>query len=261
MEEKLYFNNNAGLRLCGILSKPDVPTPRCVVMAHGLTGAGKEGEIFGETARELVGQGLASFRFDFRGHGESEGRPDDITLTGEKKDFESVFEFLKSGDFHDFAIVAASFAAGPALSFLRENPGAAKVAVLLNPVLEYNWLFTSNALWPKANFGHEAMMKLQKQGWAEIGKFKLKIGRQFVDEMRWMQPLQAAANISLPLLFLHGDRDSTVPFEYSVRYSKLFQGSRFKIIAGADHGFHDNQQAAEEVCHTAIEFITANFSA
>ncbi len=97
-ESKLYFKNQDGIMLCGILAKTPAPITKCVFLCHGLTGTGKAGEIFEELASKLADAGLASFRFDFRGHGESEGNCNDITLTGEKRDIEAAFSFAKKRD-------------------------------------------------------------------------------------------------------------------------------------------------------------------
>ena len=73
MEEKIYFTNTDGLRLCGILTKPNKETQKCIVLCHGITYTKEEGGIFTELAKRLADNGFAVFRFDFRGHGESEG--------------------------------------------------------------------------------------------------------------------------------------------------------------------------------------------
>lgn len=246
------------MTLCGVLAKPDAVTDKCVVLCHGLTGTGKNGEIFDDLAPMLSRAGLASFRFDFRGHGESGGGYNDITLSGEKRDLEGAVAFLKTLGFLNFGIMAASFGAGPACSYLREAPKAAKAVVFWNPVLEYKWLFESGAPWPKANFGTDAMAKIQRNGFMEIGKFKLKIGVGFINEMKWLKPLEYAQSLALPFLFVHGDSDAIVPVEYSDKYAKSFKNGRLETIPGGDHGFHENRRAAEAAIEATQKFFTDN---
>ena len=257
-ESKLYFKNQDGMMLCGILSKAEVPTTKCVFLCHGLTGTGKAGEIFEELAPQLAQAGIASFRFDFRGHGESEGSYNDLTLGGEKRDIEAAFSFIKPMGYRNFGILAASFAAGPACLYLRENPGSAKALVFWNPILEYRWLFDSGQPWPRTNFGAEAMSKLRRLGYLEIGKYKLKIGQGFINDMNWLRPLEYSQNFSLPTLFVHADKDQTVPYEHSVRYAKVFRLAKLETVAGGDHGFHDSLASAEKAIEITKKFFSEN---
>lgn len=241
--------------LCGILSKPEAPTTKCALLCHGLTGIGKAGEVFEELAPQLAAAGIASFRFDFRAHGESEGTYNDITLSGEKRDIEAAAEFMRSMNYRTFGIVAASFAAGPVCLFMRENPGVAKAVVFWNPVLEYRWVFESTLVWPRTNFGSEAMGRLRRQGYTEVGKYKLKIGQGFVNEMNWIRPLEFSQNFPSAALFVHGDKDATVPHDHSQRYIKFFKDSRLETVAGADHGFHDSLASSERAIAITKTFL------
>ena len=75
MEEKHYFKSG-DLILCGILTRPTKNTDKCIVLCHGITVDKDEGGIFTELARKLAEAGFTVFRFDFRGHEESEGTRD-----------------------------------------------------------------------------------------------------------------------------------------------------------------------------------------
>jgi predicted alpha/beta-fold hydrolase len=110
MEEKFYFKNKDGLKLCGILTKPTKETKSCVVLCHGITVDKEEGGIFTKLAKKLANVGFAVFRFDFRGHGESERRSVDMTITGEERDLEN------------FGILGASFAGEGSLSIYSKAP-------------------------------------------------------------------------------------------------------------------------------------------
>lgn len=254
-ESKLYFRNQDGMMLCGVIAKAALPTTKCVLLCHGLTGTGKAGEVFDELARQLAEAGIASFRFDFRGHGESEGNYNDITLTGEKRDIEAAFSFVKPMGYRNLGILGASFAAGPVCFYLRENPGIAKALAFWNPILEYSWLFDSGSPWPRTNFGPDAMSKLRRQGYIDIGKYQLKIGQSFINEMNWLRPLDCARNIAAPTLFVHGDKDNTVPYDYSARYARLFKDTQIATVAGGDHGFHDSLLSTEGAVEATKKFF------
>ncbi len=64
---------------------PQKKTRNCIILCHGITVNKEEGGIFTNLAKKLAKVGFAVFRFDFRGHGESEGDSINLTVTGEKK--------------------------------------------------------------------------------------------------------------------------------------------------------------------------------
>ena len=67
-------------KLAAILQVPENKTAYpMVILMHGFT-SNKEYELFSKTADRLEENGIASIRFDFNGHGESEGRFEDMTV-------------------------------------------------------------------------------------------------------------------------------------------------------------------------------------
>lgn len=44
-----------------------------------------------------------------------------------------------------------------------------------------------------------------------------------------------AAQLRVPTLILHGDRDQTIPLPYGVRLAALIPGARLEILKGAGH--------------------------
>lgn len=91
-----------GQKVIGTLNLPDgVSKPPVVLLLHGFTGsrdelvipAAKEG-IFQRAARMWADKGIASLRIDFRGSGQSDGKFEDTTLTGQVKDALAALDFL-----------------------------------------------------------------------------------------------------------------------------------------------------------------------
>ena len=78
MEEKVFFENSKGDKLCGILSDPG--SKIIVVMCHGFA-SGKDSNTNKRLQKELNDKGIATFRFDFYGHEESEGDFENITIS------------------------------------------------------------------------------------------------------------------------------------------------------------------------------------
>ena len=261
MEEKLYFKNEDGLKLCGVLTKLSKDTRKCIILCHGVTVTKDEGGLFTELAEKLSEEGYAVFRFDFRGHGESEGDSVNLTVTGEKRDLESAVKFLKDLRYEDFGAVVASFGGGAISLFVAENPDTIKALILWNSIIDYHSLLTPELPWPKKYFGEKAMKELEEQGFIKIGSNQFKIGKPLIDELKNLHPWKELQKVSIPILFIHGDKDTYVPYGDSVKYSNLFENASLVTIKGAEHGIDDNEEVKKKAFEAAIRFFLNNFKA
>ncbi len=259
MEEKVYFWTSDNLKLCGILTSPIIPVKKCVVLCHGITVNKEEDGIFTELARKLSDAGFAVFRFDFRGHGESGGKSTDMTIIGETKDIEAAFEFLKNKGFDRFAIVAVSFAGGAVPFFIGKRISAAKALVLWNALIDYASHIHPITDWGISNWGKPAFDRAKKFGFTEIGRRKFKVGLKLMEEVYTLKPWKKLLNISMPILFIHGGKDTFVPYQDSVKYSKMVKNGSLVIIKGAEHGFHGKKEDAEAADKATINFLLETF--
>ena len=66
-----------------------------VILMHGFTGH-KYDPLISLIADTLLKNGIASVRFDFNGHGESEGAFHDMTLGNEIEDAKKVYEYVRA---------------------------------------------------------------------------------------------------------------------------------------------------------------------
>jgi len=81
-ERSVSIRTRDGLHLVGTLVVPGELPRRAVVLVHGGGVTREEGGFFTRVAAGLAEAGAASLRFDLRGHGESEGRQEALTLAG-----------------------------------------------------------------------------------------------------------------------------------------------------------------------------------
>ena len=99
----------------------DTATGRCpmVILMHGIFSS-KDFIPMPQLARGLAKAGIASIRFDFDGHGKSDGRKQDMTIEKEIADARAVWEYANSLPYvsavgllgHSQGGVIASMAAG-----------------------------------------------------------------------------------------------------------------------------------------------------
>ena len=75
-----------GLTLRGELLKPDVEKCPILIIFHGfMANIGKDDKsMFYQIAHECLNNGIATIRFDFDGHGDSDGEFCDMNVLSEK---------------------------------------------------------------------------------------------------------------------------------------------------------------------------------
>lgn len=102
--ERAVRIENGGRGLVAVLSTPDtLKNPPAVVMLHGFTGqkdefaiAGRGVGLFAYAAAELAANGIATLRIDFNGSGQSDGKWEDTTFSGQIKDAVLAFDYLQA---------------------------------------------------------------------------------------------------------------------------------------------------------------------
>ncbi len=237
--KKISYKSTDGTRLVGILSLP--PQPRgFALMMHGITVDKDEWQgFYSDMARELARQGIGSLRFDFRGHGESGGSSLDVSIIGEILDVEASVRKLRKYWKRKIAFIATSLGAGPALLTASEIKSEVSHVVLVAPVLDYALTFLRpRTEWARASFHPEAFRSMKKKGYLLLdGEFKL--SPRLIEEFRWIRPYEVLRSLEVPVLLIHGDKDSMVPFSVSKKYFDTSRGSRFVVLRNADHGFPD----------------------
>lgn len=127
-----------GLRLSGTLVTPEAAFRRAVVLIHGGGVTREEGGFFTQLATGLAGAGVASLRFDLRGHGESDGRQQEMTLSAHLNDIRVALAHVREATrASHLSLVGASFGGGLCVYYAAKRPDELTRLVLLNPQLNY----------------------------------------------------------------------------------------------------------------------------
>jgi len=93
IEEDVIFKTSRGLKLSGAILATDSGLQDVVVFAHGTTSSKASPRNRG-IAERLLRSGIASFLFDFTGHGESDGIFEQSTQDQQLYDLISALDFL-----------------------------------------------------------------------------------------------------------------------------------------------------------------------
>jgi alpha-beta hydrolase superfamily lysophospholipase len=246
-ESLVPFRTLDGLHLAGTFVESDAhEQAEVVVLVHGGGVTREEGGFFARLATGLAEAGIASLRFDLRGHGESEGRQEELTLTTILNDIRVALAKVRdlSGATR-LSLLGASFAGGVCAYYAAKRKSEIGRLVLLNPQLDYKKrTIGSRDYWHDDYLDDEQAQRLSELGYIQFTP-SLRHGRPILNEVFWFEPLAVLGEITAPTLLVHGTKDTLVPVETSRDALPLLRVEhRLVEIEGSQHGFavHDDPQ-------------------
>ncbi|MCX6818992.1 MAG: alpha/beta fold hydrolase [Candidatus Aenigmarchaeota archaeon] len=243
MQEKLFFRDSRGNRVCGIISATD-KNRHVIILCHGFA-SGKHSKTHTTLEKMLNEKGISTLRFDFFGHGESEGRLEDLTISRAVDDIMSAIALLKKRGYSKFGLVGSSF--GGAASILAASKAKLFVLALKAPVSDFEDLAVGR-------FDEELLKEWKRKGiitYKQPGGLDVTLRYGFFDDMKKNNGYEAAKRIKAPTIIVHGDKDDVVSIEQSRKTAKLIKNCRLEIIKGAGHDF-----AKPEQFEKMVELIT-----
>ena len=249
--EKIYYESSNN-KLCGILTKCD-KTDNIVIMCHGIRGNKDECGAFIKLSEDLLKIGYSSFRFDFNGHGESDGLDKDMTITKGIRDLETTVDMLQEKGYSKFILLGGSFGAGIVSLFPFEKYNNVKAIVLWYGCLDYDYARYGN-LFTETNKKEAELNGYYISRSMNTGE-EFKFGLELFNETYKYKPYGSLKECNLPKLFVHGDKDSALPYELSERVSNNCTNSSFKLIKGGEHTFMNSDESINEAIDVTIEFI------
>jgi uncharacterized protein len=251
---KLYFKNSKGDKLCGILSNPtnDISLP-IVILCHGFTTS-KDNFTNKSLETILNKKNIATFRFDFFGHGESEGNFPQITVSEGVDDILKAIEFIKSLGYLKISLAGSSF--GGITSIMAASKSSdLSVLALKSPGTNYKGMYLLSGK-------KEELARWKEKGWKDyISKssgFKNTLNYTFYEDAIKNDGYEAGKKIKIPTIIIHGDRDETVPVEQSIKLNKILSDSQLEIIKGADHRY-SNPEDFKKMLDLISNFIFEKF--
>lgn len=245
MPEADYFDTPQGRRLAYHATDGAGPT---VVFLGGL-----KSDMEGSKALHLEAwarrSGRAFLRFDYSGHGQSSGVFEEGCIGDWAEDAAAMLEARTTGP---VVLVGSSMGGWIALLTARTMPDrlAGMVTIAAAPD------FTEDAWWME-------MSETEKAQMARVGRIERPseyedspyiITRRFIEDGRKQLVLRAPLPLPMPVRFLHGTGDATVPTALALRLLDHAEGPdmRLTLVDGADHRFSD------ETCLALIETTVAD---
>ena len=240
-------------KLAAYLVKPEglkegEKAPLAILM-HGFSG-NKEGQLEKLIADSLQKYGVGSIRFDFNGHGKSEGKFSEMTVPNEIEDAKKVYEYACSLPWVDNTkiAIAGHSQGGVVTSMLAGELGASKIkaAVLLAPAA----VLRDDAIRGATMGAQYDPLDPPAEGVKLYGN--LVLGADYIRTAFSLPIYETAAKYTGSACIIHGTGDKVVPYTYGERYHGIWPNSELHILDFYDHGFSQNVYHAAEI---ASDFI------
>jgi putative redox protein len=226
--KKITFKNTFGQDLSARLDLPlDGRPVAYAIFAHCFT-CSKNIKAIANISRALAREGIAVFRFDFTGLGESEGDFADTNFSSNVDDLVAAAEFLKSEYDAPRILIGHSLGGAAILQAASRIPSSVAVATIGAPSDPRHVIRAMGAF----------KEKIETEGEAEVllaGR-PFKIKKQFLDDLELTRMQQSIQHLKKSLLIFHSPLDETVGIENAAQIFKAARHPKsFISLDRADH--------------------------
>ena len=201
MQEAVSIVHNQQV-MRGMAHLPGTEKIPAVIMLHGFTGSKLEPHrFFLKISRELEALGVASFRFDFLGSGESDGHFEEMTVLKELAQANTILDYVKSHPAIDEnRITVLGFSMGGLVASLLAGDRAEEIEKLI-------LLAPAGNMAEKAEVMERNALYIESKNLFDIGGNL--ISSDFIKELRTIEVWKRAAEFANPVLLIQ-DRKSVV---------------------------------------------------
>ena len=245
-------------KLSAVIQKPQTAQGQqipMVILMHGF-GGNKDGvyemsPILKTMADKLEAQGIATIRFDFNGHGESEGEFWQMTVPNLIEDAMKVYEYVRDLRYVSTVSVLGHSQGGVVASMVAGKLGAEiKSAVLMAPAA----VLRDDII--RGNFMGATFDPLNLQGdYIEIYGGAMKLGTEYIRQALELPIYETAALYKGPLCVMHGKKDEMVPYTYGIRFAQQSDNAELYLLPEENHTFTQDMQRDTDIL---VDFFVRN---
>ena len=252
--KKLEFTNDAGQRLAARIDLPKNPQPVAYALfAHCFT-CSKNIKAAAHISRALTDEGLAVFRFDFTGLGESEGDFGDTNFSSNVEDLVTAAQFMADTYEGPKILIGHSLGGAAVLQAAARVPSSLAVITIAAPADPNH---VSLALGDS-----KEIIERQGEAKVDLAGRTFKIKKQFLDDLESVNMQQTIQNLDRALLIFHAPTDGVVGIDHAAR---IFQAARhpksFISLDQADHLLmnpKDSRYVGSLIATWASKYIDVN---
>lgn len=235
--------------LQGILQYPDTTTYPAVILMHGFH-ASKDMQLMKIIADKLEHKGMASIRFDFNGHGGSEGRFEDMTIPNEMEDARKIYEYVRNQSQITSISLVGHSQGGLIASMLAGELGEEKIKslVLLAAAPNIHDMVVGGNLFG-IEFDLDNLPESIDIPWC------CRVGKNYLETARDLKVYDIAFKYNGPVLLVHGYKDDVVPNSYSVYFHNNYTNSDVLMFDGIENSDHLYSGYEQEVGEGVADFV------
>jgi pimeloyl-ACP methyl ester carboxylesterase len=239
METRRSFLDPRGHTVASLLTVPEGGTDRIALLCHGFLSS-KTSTTNNTLTRMLIDRGIATFRFDFFGHGDSQGPFELITNTLAVEQAKTALDLVREEGYRSIGLMGSSFGGLVAMLTAAERTDLACLA-LKCPVVDF-------AEELRLEFGDEEMARWKATDTVPDirgGPGRAALRYAFYEDCLRRIAYDPSRSITAPTVIVQGDRDEHVPLHQSRRlYEALRVEKHLELIPGADHQFTKGEDFA-----------------
>lgn len=237
-----------GLNLATKISIPRTKRYDVAILAYGFVGMmdPKVNDLLPVLAKKLQEEGMATIRFDFNGHGLSDGALDNMSIYNELEDYHAVLQYALDNLIGLNKLYLIGHSQGGVLSSMMAGFYPDKVAKLII-------MSSAATLVDDAKIGTCMGINYDPNSIPQKLDFKnFKINDWYFRTAKFINNYDVAQAFHGPVLALHGENDEVVNNYASRHYQAIFDNCEFHLIPDSDHGLHKNRN---EVYQRILNFL------
>jgi putative redox protein len=249
--KKIEFKNAAGQKLAARLDLPAEADPIAYALfAHCFT-CSKNIKAAAHISRALTAKGIAVFRFDFTGLGESEGDFGDTNFSSNVEDLVTAAEFMTQNYEGPKILIGHSLGGAAVLQAATKIPSSLAVITIAAPADPNH---VSLALGDS-----KEIIERRGEAKVDLAGRTFKIKKQFLDDLESVSMQQTIQNLKRALLIFHAPTDGVVGIENATRIFKAARHPKsFISLDEADHLLmnpRDSQYVGSLIATWASKYI------
>lgn len=216
-----------------------------VVILHGFTGNRNE-VLLTSLSNALVERGVATVRFDFNGHGESEGLFEHMTIRNEIDDAKAVIACMRRFGWVGDIAVAGHSQGGVISTMVAGELGSDSIVAAALYAPAANIIEDSKR-------GMLLGTRFDAHNLPEIlNVWNHRVGRAYLQVAQTLPIYETADGYKGNVMVFHGTGDTAVPSEFGKRLSEHFPNATLRLLPGDGHGFG---RSRNQVVTEGAEFL------
>jgi pimeloyl-ACP methyl ester carboxylesterase len=241
-----------GLCLRGRQEGPVEGAHPAVILFHGFTGdlGYEKDSLFAILSEKLTEKGLVTVRFDFNGHGKSDGAFVHMDVLNEIEDAIAILQYVRRLEYVTDIYVLGHSQGGVVAGMLAGlYPDVIRRLVLLAPAATLKDDARKGVCMGTEYDTEHIPQTVALNGGAHV------VGGHYFRIAKLLPIYEVTGRFRGPVLDIHGRADEVVDASASKRYKEVLENCRLLIDDGLDHGLEGTgrERAIEEV----VRFCTA----